>query len=168
MREAQLRDARQVAAVHVRAWQAAYRGLLSEELLDQLSVQERERRWHELLSETHGRSFTLVSVDDGERVEGFCALSTPSRDADADARTAELAATYVEPDRWRVGVGTALVDAALARLRRGGYEQVMLWVFAANDQARSFYRRFGFEPDGRVDQHDWSGGVVEVRLRVRL
>ena len=168
MREAQQRDARLIAAVHVRAWRAAYRGLLPDALLDALSVDERERSWRELLGETHGRSLTLVAGDDADTVEGFCALSTPSRDDDADERTAEIAATYVEPNRWRAGVGTLLLDVALGRLRRDGYEQATLWVFAENDRARSFYERFGFEPDGGEDQHDWSGGLLEVRLRARL
>lgn len=158
VRKAETSDARATAGVHVRAWQAAYRGLLPDELLDRLSVEERERNWRELLGEASGRSFTLVAVDDADVVQGFCALATPSRDDDADERTAEVAATYVEPGRWRVGVGAALLDAALAELRRAGYEQATLWVFAANEGARLFYRSFGFEPDGRDARHDWSGG----------
>ena len=67
-----------------------------------------------------------------------------------------------------MGVGSALLDAVLAELRRDGYPQATLWDFANNERARSFYRTFGFEPDGREATHDWSGGQVEVRLRTAL
>lgn len=35
-------DARAVADVHVRAWRAAYRGLLTDASLDELSVDEKQ------------------------------------------------------------------------------------------------------------------------------
>jgi ribosomal protein S18 acetylase RimI-like enzyme len=167
VRTAEIDDARAIAEVHVDAWRAAYRGLLPEAVLDQFSA-TRERTWRELLSEASQASLTLVAVDDAGRVAGFCALSTPSRDDDADEGTAEIAATYVRPNHWRAGIGTALLDAAFARLRQEGYEGVTLWVFAANDRASAFYRTFGFQPDGRENRHDWSGDLLEVRLRARL
>jgi RimJ/RimL family protein N-acetyltransferase len=41
---------------------------------------------------------------------------------------------------------------------------VTLWVLAENQQARDFYARFGFEPDGAEMKHAGSG-EKEVRLR---
>ncbi len=45
VRAASSSDARAIAAVHVRAGQVAYRGLLPDELLDRLSVEDREGSW---------------------------------------------------------------------------------------------------------------------------
>jgi GNAT superfamily N-acetyltransferase len=139
-----------------------------DDLLDRLSVDERELTWRQLLSDADGRSFTLVASSEGADVEGFCAVAVPSRDEDADERTAEVAATYVEPERWRAGIGSALLSAVLEELRLGSWREVTLWVFADNHRARSFYARFGFAPDGAERQHDWSGGQVEIRLRAGL
>jgi GNAT superfamily N-acetyltransferase len=100
-------------------------------------------------------------------VAGFCALATPSRDEDADERVAEIGAIYVNPDIWRAGVGSALMDAALAELRADGWKSVSLWVLAGNQQARDFYARFGFEPDGAEIAHETSG-QTEIRLRTSL
>jgi GNAT superfamily N-acetyltransferase len=44
---------------------------------------------------------------------GTCPIATPSRDEDAGPDTAEIAALYVSPDRWRTGLGSALLDAAV-------------------------------------------------------
>jgi hypothetical protein len=41
-RDAELRDAGGIAKVHVRSWQAAYAGIVPDEDLAQLSVDQRE------------------------------------------------------------------------------------------------------------------------------
>jgi hypothetical protein len=43
IRDAELRDARGIAEVHVRSWQTAYAGIVPDEDLAQLSVDEREQ-----------------------------------------------------------------------------------------------------------------------------
>lgn len=168
IRRANRDDARAIAEVHVRAWRVAYRGLVSDELLDGLSVEDRESIWLELLSKTDASSFTLVAIGGADRIDGLCTAATPSRDDDAGERTAEIAATYVDPSRWRSGVGAALMGAALDELRLDGYEEVTLWVFAENDRARSFYRTLAFRPDGRETRHDQLEGQLAVRLRAPL
>ena len=44
VRTAQPDDAAAVAEVHVRAWQAAYRGLMADEFLDSLRPEDRAAR----------------------------------------------------------------------------------------------------------------------------
>jgi ribosomal protein S18 acetylase RimI-like enzyme len=80
---------------------------------------------------------------------------------------------YVDPRRWRIGVGRALLSDALERLRRQSYERVTLWVFESNLPARNFYDTFGFEPDGASKRHEtgpvaFNAGPVQIRLRLRL
>lgn len=163
VREAGEGDARAIAAVHVLAWEAAYRGLLPDEVLDRLAIDDRERGWQQVLGEQVGDSFTLVATFDGV-VAGFCAVVAPSRDEDAGQRTAEVAATYVDPQAWRSGVGSVLLRSALSRIRDGGWQEATLWLFDRNDQARAFYTTFGFERDGAETTHEWAGGQVAVRL----
>ena len=164
VRDATEDDSPGIGVVHVRSWQVAYRGLVPDRILDGLSVDGAERNWRRLVSERG--SWTLVAGSPGE-VEGFCAVSMPGRDVDANQHTAEIAAIYVDPERWRRGVGRALLDEALRRLRDEGWEVVTLWVFAANDQARAFYASHGFEPDG-AERQNRTVGQTEVRLRLAL
>jgi len=150
----------------VRGWQSGYRGLVPDAILDAMSVAERTARWREILSRDDGASYTLVAERAGALV-GFCSIIAPSRDDGAGARTAEIAAIYVEPALWRTGAGGELLRVALDNLRRDGWLDVRLWVFAANDRARSFYARFGFQADGR-EIVDTRSGQIEVRLRAVL
>jgi GNAT superfamily N-acetyltransferase len=164
-------DAAAIAGVHVRAWQAGYRGLLPDAELDGLSIAGRTRNWLEWLGASGERLVTLVAEECGV-VVGFCALLTPSHDDDAAPRTAEVGALYVEPERWRAGVGTALLDRGVELLVNEGWDTATLWVFEANRRARSFYERVGFAADGASKRYDGSVALEdpprELRLRARL
>jgi GNAT superfamily N-acetyltransferase len=142
-------DAAAIAAIHVRAWRAAYRGLVPEAVLAGLSVERRERGWRDLIAGARAPSGTLVGEVDGS-VRGFCSVIAPTRDHDAPPWTAEVAAIYVEPMRWGGGVGGAMLERALADLADDGWRRLALWVLERNEAALAFYRRFGFEPDGAV------------------
>jgi GNAT superfamily N-acetyltransferase len=159
-------DAAAIARVHVRTWQVAYRGLVPDDILDKLSAEHREAAWDGLLGDTDGSWVTFVAERDGG-VVGFCTLALPGRDEDADERTAEVGAIYVEPTSWRAGVGRALMDTAFGELREGDWSEVTLWVFAENPRARAFYARYGFQPDGAELLHEDSG-QKEIRLRASL
>lgn len=150
---------------HVRSWQIGYRGLVSDEILDGLSVADRAATWQTVLQRSVEEAFTVVAERDG-RVVGFCSMIAPSRDDDAGAETCEAAAIYVEPELWRMGVGGALLVAALRELD-GSWDEVTLWVFADNARALAFYRRFGFHADGARTWHEPSG-QEEIRLRTSI
>src|SRR5215831_6588589 len=98
VRRATPEDAARIAAVHVRAWQVAYRGLMPDQLLDSLSVARREEMWRGVTGQDGAGVYVAV---DGERVAGFCAVVAPSRDDDAQGDVAEIGAIYVDPDLWR-------------------------------------------------------------------
>ncbi len=119
VREASQGDAAAIAGVHVRAWRVAYRSLLPDDLLDRLSVEDREESWRGILGDAGDESFTLIAIDGERQLVGFCAVAAPARDVDAGEQTAEVAATYVDPHRWRAGIGSDLLAAAVSRLREG-------------------------------------------------
>ena len=168
VRSATVGDAPAIAAVQVRSWRAGYRGILPEAVLAALSVLEREARWRTILDGDGDGGFTLVAAGRRERVvAGFCSIVLPSRDPDADERTGEVAALYVDPSRWRHGVGRTLLDEALARVPAGRWQRMTLWVLAGNERARRFYAAAGFHPDGATAAHAASG-ATEVRLRTSL
>jgi ribosomal protein S18 acetylase RimI-like enzyme len=163
IRDATPQDARAIAVIGVDGWRVGYRGIVPDEDLEGISLDARMTRWAEILSADE--SWTFVAETGGE-VTVFCSVSTPTRDEDAGPDTAEIAALYVTPDRWRTGLGSALLDAALAELELGPWTEVTLWVFAANEPGRAFYSAHGFEvADEAVNEHT---GLPVVRLRRRL
>jgi GNAT superfamily N-acetyltransferase len=150
----------------VRSWQAGYRGIVDDAVLDGLSVDQRERAWRSRLDAPDAGARTLVAERDGA-IAGFCQLAAPARDGDAEDGTAEVVALYVEPAAWRCGAGTAVLDAALDALRAHGWSRVTLWVLERNARGRAFYERCGFVPDG-ARQELPELGVMEIRLSLAL
>jgi ribosomal protein S18 acetylase RimI-like enzyme len=162
VREAVADDALAVAQVHVRSWQAGYRGLISQNYLDALCPEDRASRYTFDRMTLTG-PFTLVAVDD----DAICGLVTTGKSRDTDLQEAgEIWAIYVDPARWGTGVGRSLMAAATNKLRCTGYGEASLWVLAGNTRARRFYELVGWQLD-EADRTDVIGNtpVYEVRYR---
>ena len=170
IRRALADDALGVASVHVRSWQAAYRGLLPDAYLDQLDVEARRERWIQTIGETDWpRSGTLVATEANANVVGFAHIG-PARDDDLDpAVIGELAAIYASPDVWGSGVGRRLMAAAVNVLRDAAFTDAILWVLEGNDRAQRFYEIGGWQLDGATqDIVIADTTLVEVRYRLAL
>jgi ribosomal protein S18 acetylase RimI-like enzyme len=163
VRHARVDDALALGLVHVRAWQAAYRGQMPDDYLDGLRAEERAAGWERGLRRDRARDPVLVAERDG-CVVGFAVVG-----AAEDPRGAgELYAINVDPDHWGTGAGRALLMAAQAELARLGYAEVVLWVLPGNHRARRFYEAAGWVVDGAERSAEVQGVVVpEVRYRRR-
>jgi GNAT superfamily N-acetyltransferase len=165
LRPAEPEDAMGVARVHVRSWQAGYRGLLPDAYLDGLRAEERAERYN-FASEDMREPATIVALD-GEVICGFV-TTAPARDSDLP-EYGELFALYVDPEWWGRGVGAALISAARERLLELRFRNAALWLLAGNARAERFYSIDGWLPDGlsRTDTV-WGVTVNEVRWRRAL
>jgi GNAT superfamily N-acetyltransferase len=170
IRRALADDALGVATVHVRSWQAAYRGLMPDGYLDQLDVERRRAGWEHSIAETDWpRSGTLVATEANGNVVGFAHIG-PARDDDLDpAVIGELAAIYASPEAWGSGVGRRLMAAAVNVLRDAAFTDAILWVLEGNDRAQRFYEMGGWQLDGATqDIVIADTTLVEVRYRLAL
>lgn len=150
-------DAQQVAEVKRRSWQAAYRGLLLDDYLADLPLHPPPDAWRDAVRA--GRP-PLVAEDDG-RVVGVAAVGA-AQDDDLPKGTGVLFMIYTEEEVWGTGVGHALHEAAVARLRAAGHELAVLWVLAGNDRAARFYERHGWQADGTTRIEDLGGPREEI------
>ncbi|QGN32045.1 GNAT family N-acetyltransferase [Microlunatus sp. Gsoil 973] len=154
IRVAVVEDAEGIGAAHVAAWLGAYPGLIPDDHLARLDPVARGRAWRTSIEAGTSDATTLVARV-GDRVAGFVSYG-PSRE-EVDDGWGELWAINLHPDRWRQGIGTALVHAAEAGLRGLGYDYGYLWVLDGNQRAIDFYRRVGWPTDGAIkidDQYD--------------
>lgn len=146
-------DLEAVAAIHVRSWQAAYRGQLPDAYLDALNVENRAAMWRRILAQVSAE----IGVQDIDgRIVGFLCIS-PSRDADAAAGTGEVSALHVDPAAWRGGFGRQLMDWAKGLARQRGWKLLTLWVLRDNLRARRFYEAVGFHTDGMTHEKVFDG-----------
>lgn len=169
VRPARAEDAGQIALVHVRSWQGAYRGLIPQDFLDGLDVAQRTQTWKSALAEPEDRRTGVLVADDGGSVAGFVGYF-PSRDPDADpGLTGEIGAIYLLPSAWGGGIGRRLMEAALHGLAGAGCTEATLWVLESNARARNFYEAGGWSADGAAKEDDSRGfPLSEIRYRRSL
>lgn len=148
VRIAELKDAPQIAKIHVKTWQCAYRGQIPDVYLDSLSVEKRTKRWEEILSNLESKSKTFVAEADG-KILGFASVG-PSRDKEVPPETGELWSIYVDPDNMGKGVGTQLLKASLEYLREQGFKKAILWVLTSNHKTRDWYESKGWKVEGKT------------------
>jgi RimJ/RimL family protein N-acetyltransferase len=148
IRRAALDDSEQIAACHVRTWQAAYAHVLPAEYLASFDPAEWAQRRRSLMAGRTPPTEVFVAEVAGEMI-GHVAVG-PFRDEDGILQEGigEVMAIYVVPEHWSAGAGVALMQAGVDHLVGHGLSEIRLWVIADNPRARRFYERFGFLLDG--------------------
>lgn len=161
-------DADGMARVHVSSWEAAYRGLIPDEVIGRLTVERRTAGWNQMLADPESRTAAFVAEHGGELV-GLSSVG-PTRDEDLDReRVGEVRAIYVAPDHWGHGHGIELMRESLDWLRSGGFVAAMLWVLDTNTIGRQFYQKGGWRLDDAVKVDESFGAPLnEVRYRIGL
>ena len=139
IRRARPDDVPALARVQVQSWREAYRGIIPQPYLDQLSVAAHERQWRRSL----GDGWAFVAEWE-QRPVGLASagLARSRRDV-----SGELYLLYVLRAHHGQGIGRALFDACHYELARCGHRGMLVWVLADNPATR-FYRHLGGEPAG--------------------
>jgi ribosomal protein S18 acetylase RimI-like enzyme len=163
IRRATVNDARAIAEVHVKSWQAAYRGLLPEDFLQNLSVFRREEQWRRGLQNPE----QVMLVYEQEGIVAFCGFA-PSRDDVDKTRIAELGTIYALESAWGQGIGKALWQEAIKLMREKGFTEVTLWVLEGNERAIKFYERQGITFDGKTKTEKMNENLELHELRYRM
>ncbi len=140
IRSAAPADISAIAAIHVEAWRANYRGMMPDEAIDSRTIAFRQAMWTRLLDEPE--RITLVSCDEHGAVTGFASafpLREPHNGFDSFLQMIFVA----EPLKGR-GIGRSLLVAIAGKLREVGVRGMALRTLRANP-ARAFYSRLGAE-----------------------
>lgn len=167
LREMTTDDCEAVAAIRVRGWQSAYRGLMPRAYLDALDIgreAEKRRKWL-----AAGGAVNLVAVagppgSPGREVVGWACYGAYREDDGRRTGGGELYTLYVRPDRTGAGTGSALLAEVVARAVADGFGAMALWVLRDNAGARRFYERAGFRPDGSEEDFE-AGGLMVPEVR---
>ena len=153
-------DAPSMAALHVRAWRATYTGMLPEEFLAGLKVEDREAMWRGSVTAPEvapGERIILVAEADGALV-GLAAAGHAR--GDDELGLGELYSINVDPPAWGRCAGRALLAAAAAWLD-GRFATSILWVVDSNQRARALYERAGWSADGATKVEVYAGTSVD-------
>lgn len=138
IRTATIEDAKQIAFVHIDSWRTTYSGILTEEYLDKLNLQEKTNYWIQLLTKQSDNVF--VAVNQGEIV-GFASAGESREENGFDS---EVYAIYVLQQHQQKNIGRLLMTKTAKYLQNCGYNSIYVWVLADNS-SKQFYKRLGGE-----------------------
>ena len=155
IRTADVSDASSIARVQIETWRTAYRDLIPETFLAELSI-ERRTATHRVYLERRTPAGEMFVVEVNSGVIGYCSCGR-SRE---DERAGELYAIYVLESLAGQGVGNSLIRGAEEWFRERGFERAELWVLEGNHSARGFYQHMGWEDSGLVKDEDIGGVIV--------
>ena len=139
-----------IAEFQTAVWNEAYRGLVPVSYLERTTVADRGVRWADRI-ETRW----ILLAESGSELVGVASSST--RTDERPGPRLELNSLYVAPGMRSAGLGSRMIDELLDGA------PAVLWVFAANARAISFYEGCGFAADGHETIDD-DTGLPEVRM----
>jgi GNAT superfamily N-acetyltransferase len=133
-------DVPAIARVHVDAWRTSYTKMLPSTVLDNLSYEERERSWREIVG-AHDIRRVIVAEHPDAGIVGFAACG-PNRSGDP-RYPGELYAIYLLASHRGVGLGRALFEAVATYLGEQDLTPFVIWVIAGDVPTDRFYLRHG-------------------------
>lgn len=141
VREARLDDAVAIARVHVDTWHTTYHSILPGDYLAQLSYQQREDRWRQMLG-TVAENHHLIYVVENE-VGEIIAFADGGKERTGDEiYQSELYAIYILEEYQRKGIGRSLFQTLVKKLDELSFRSMLVWVLE-NNPACKFYEALG-------------------------
>jgi ribosomal protein S18 acetylase RimI-like enzyme len=148
IREANVNDSSRIAEIHVFGWRYAYKEFISMEFLfNKFTVKKREEIFSDTLSNNENANRTYV-FEENNVVKAFITIGN-CRDEDKNEKTFELWGIYVDPIFQRQKIGSQLVNYCINEAKDKGMAEIILWVFEKNNSSIEFYKKLGFNKDGK-------------------
>ena len=164
IREATPNDSPRIAEIHVFAWRCAYKEFIPMDfLINEMTVKSREKKFHEYLSDVNNSDETYV-YEESNIVKGFLTMGD-CRDDDKTNETFELMGIYIDPLFQRQHIGTQFVDYCIKNAVERGKKEITLWVFEKNTNSIAFYKKMGFELDGKTELRErYKENIIRMRI----
>jgi ribosomal protein S18 acetylase RimI-like enzyme len=139
LRQAQFDDYRAIAALHADNWKRTYRGILSDNYLDNEVDDDRIKRWYQRFLAPADNQFVVVATSE-DAIIGFCCVYLDN-DPTFGALIDNL---HVSPDLQKSGIGKTLVQAVAKQVSaHANLKKMYLWVYESNHNARIAYEKMG-------------------------
>ena len=157
IRIAQQEDSLAIAAVHTASWRSSYRGILSDDYLNEKLESERLSVWKRRLEFPKTNQYVAVVKQESHIVGFACAFG-----GEDELLGTMLDNLHVLPSQKCKGIGRKLVrDIACWCDRDYPNKGLYLWVFEQNLPARRFYDRLGGVVVGEANRSAPDGTTVK-------
>lgn len=136
IREANAEDIEPIASLYVMNWKKTYVGLLPDNFLNGLTVNEGIKKWQEYLNKEKHRIFVAY---ENEKILGFSAC----KEDEELKNCLYLYSLHVSETSRGKGVGTKLINTVGSYAYIKGYEHMSICIVKGNDNAKRIYEKMG-------------------------
>ncbi|NCB62305.1 MAG: GNAT family N-acetyltransferase [Clostridia bacterium] len=165
---------RAMSFIHALGWRTTYQDAVPSDYMAEVITDD---HWVDFFREDHetGRCHGLLLYNGDKPVA--CCNYGPARVGPSPRQSeglvlsgdyvgwGELISFYTHPEEKGKGYGSAVMEAALDRLRRAGYLSCFVFVLRENAEARAFYAKHGFQWDGTWVDVPFPHDTICVDLR---
>lgn len=146
VRRAETRDAEAITAVHDTAWRYAYDGMIPAKELARIIARRGARWWDRAIR----RGTAILVLEVGGTICGYATVG-PNRARNLPQK-GEVYEIYMKPEYQGVGLGTRLFLTARRELARFGFDTIVVWALADNENACRFYKNAGGRKVARASE----------------
>ena len=140
IRKAIKEDSYNISKLIVSGWQTAYKGLIDDTYLNNLSVSDIIAGWENCILNQNETNHTYVYEVDN-KILGVIRFGNPTDES--SKYNSEILVLYVEPSLKRNGIGTKLFDFAKAYFINNNTTDMIIWCLKNNIPSIKFYEKMG-------------------------
>lgn len=140
IRKANIEDAKTLAKLIIDGWQTGYKGIISDDYLDNMQLDSKTEIWKENILNQNEESKIYV-YEENEEVLGVIKFGK-SEETD-NIHTVEIYVLYVKPDKKRMGIGSKLLNYAKEEFIKEGHKKMIIWCAKQNIPSIKFYKKMG-------------------------
>lgn len=141
IRKAIKEDSKDIALLVIKGWQSAYKGLIDDDFLNNMSVEIGKENWERVISSQNDEDNVFV-YEENNKILGIIRFGIP-QDKENKKYNAEIHVLYVEPNLKRQGIGSKLFNFAKEIFVNQGKRNLIIWCLKGNEQGFTFYKKMG-------------------------
>ena len=137
IRKVKYEDIEQIVDINIKDWKKVYKGIIDDEILDNLNREEKIKKWRE-----HYNIGNVIVAEENGTILGYCRYddNVVYENTDIDS---EIIAIYVDCDKLGNGIGKKLVEYVKNDLKNKNKTKMVIWCLEKNQNARKFYEKMG-------------------------
>ncbi|WP_421385343.1 GNAT family N-acetyltransferase [Bacillus salacetis] len=145
IRKAVLSDKKGIAKVHVDSWKTTYANIVTDEYLNNLSYEQREKLWINIIP----KGGVYVAENSEGEIVGFSS-GGKERSGEYSGFDGELYAIYILKEYQGQGIGKLLINPIIDEIKAMGFNSMLVFVIEDNS-SRHFYEALGGEKIDTVE-----------------
>ncbi|GFP75435.1 GNAT family N-acetyltransferase [Clostridium fungisolvens] len=160
IRYASMKDSDILGKVHSESSQAAFKGIIPDDVLNEVfSIERRTKRFVSELEEGSPRTAIIFEDNEPAGILSFAKCRYGSN----DNSWIEIWRVYLTPRYWGSGVAKELIEWGINEIQKENFVNIELWVLEENIRARHFYEKMGFKHDNTFQIINMGKELRELR-----